>query len=162
MIARLTKLGLDERPVHLHKIRTMYPFSEFVQEKLYKDHGLAELGKFRDDFRLSDYGRILRRYWLDEIPQLFDWLRGEVKLVGMRATSPHFMGLYPRDLYNLYIRTKPGLIPPIVDDPKAGFDDIVRIEFEYLRQYQQRPVSTDVKYLLKTLHDIFIKGVRSK
>jgi lipopolysaccharide/colanic/teichoic acid biosynthesis glycosyltransferase len=162
LIARLTKVGLDGRPMYLHKIRTMYPFSEFVQERVYRDHGLNEAGKFKNDFRLTDYGRFLRRYWLDEIPQLFDWLRGEIKLVGMRATSPHFLSLYPRELYELYAQTKPGLIPPIFDASTAGFDDIVRIEYQYLKDYQRRPVAADLRCLLKTLHDIVIRGVRSR
>lgn len=162
MVARLTKVGLAGKPIYLHKLRSMYPFSEFVQEKIYKDHGLSETGKFRNDFRLTDYGRLLRRYWLDEIPQIFDWLRGEIKLVGMRATSPHFLSLYPRELYDLYVETKPGLIPPIFDSSTAGFEDIVRIEFDYLSAYQRRPVATDVRYLFKTLHDIVIRGIRSK
>jgi len=162
LVARLTKVGLDGKPLRLHKLRTMYPFSEFVQERVYRDHGLSETGKFKNDFRLTDYGRFLRRYWLDEIPQIFDWLRGEIKLVGMRATSPHYLSLYPQGLYDLYVQTKPGLIPPIFDASTAGFDDIVKIELAYLNAYQRRPVATDVRYLFKTLNDIVIRGVRSK
>ncbi|MFV1995766.1 MAG: sugar transferase [Verrucomicrobiales bacterium] len=162
LVARLAKVGLDGRPMYLHKLRTMYPFSEFIQEKIYEDHGLSETGKFKNDFRLTDYGRFLRRYWLDEIPQIFDWLRGEIKLVGMRATSPQFLSLYPKRLYDLYIQTKPGLIPPIFDASTDGFEDIVRIELAYLTAYQRRPVMADVRYFFKTLHDIFVRGVRSK
>lgn len=162
LVARLSKVGLFGHPMHLHKLRTMYPFSEFIQAKIHQDHGLSNTGKFRDDFRLTDYGRWLRKYWLDEIPQLYDWLRGEIKLVGMRATSPHFLSLYPRELYDLYIQTKPGLVPPIFDANTSGFEDITRIELEYLRAYQERPFATDVRCLFTTLHDIFVRGVRSK
>lgn len=162
LVARLTKVGLDGKPLHVHKLRTMYPFSEFVQERIYDDHGLSDTGKFKDDFRLTDYGKLLRRYWLDEIPQIFDWFRGEIKLVGMRATSPHFLSLYPKELYGLYVQTKPGLIPPIFDASTSGFEDIVRIELEYLDAYQNRPISTDVRYFFKTFNDIVIRGVRSK
>lgn len=162
LIARLTKVGLNGQPMHLHKVRTMYPFSEFIQEKIYKDHGLSNTGKFKNDFRLTDYGKYIRRYWLDEIPQIFDWLRGEIKLVGMRATSPHFLSLYPQELYDLYVQTKPGLIPPIFDASTTGFEEIVRIELAYLIAYQHQPVVTDVKCLFRTFHDIFIRGVRSK
>lgn len=162
LVTRLTKVGLDGQPLHIHKLRTMYPFSEFVQEKIFNDHGLSETGKFKNDFRLTDYGRFLRRYWLDEIPQIFDWLRGEIKLVGMRATSSQFLSLYPKGVYDLYVQTKPGLIPPIFDGSTSGFEDIVKIELAYLNAYQDRPVATDVRYFFKTVHDIVIRGVRSK
>jgi len=162
LVVRLTKVGLGGQRMHLHKLRSMYPFSEFLQEKIYKDHGLSNTGKFKNDFRLTDYGGFIRRFWLDEIPQIFDFLRGDIKLVGMRATSPQFLSLYPQEFYDLYIQTKPGLIPPIFDSNTNGFDDIVRVELEYLRDYQKHPLTTDVKYFFKTLHDIFIRGVRSK
>jgi len=162
LVVGLTKVGLDGVPLRLHKLRTMYPFSEFIQAKLYQDHGLSETGKFKDDFRLTDYGKFLRKYWLDEIPQVWDWLRGDIKLVGMRATSPHFLSLYPKELYDLYIQIKPGLIPPIFDENTQGFEDIVRVELTYLKSYQRSPVLTDVRYFFKTFNDIVFRGVRSK
>jgi len=162
LVVGLQKVGLDGVPLRLHKLRTMYPFSEFIQAKLYRDHGLSETGKFKDDFRLTDYGKFLRKYWLDEIPQVWDWLRGDIKLVGMRATSPHFLGLYPKELYDLYIQIKPGLIPPIFDENTQGFEDIVRIELEYLQAHYEHPVVTDIRYFFRTFNDIVFRGVRSK
>jgi lipopolysaccharide/colanic/teichoic acid biosynthesis glycosyltransferase len=162
LLARLSKVGLDGKPMHVRKVRSMYPFSEFIQERIYKEHGLSNTGKFKNDFRLTDYGKFVRRYWLDEIPQIFDWMRGEIKLVGMRATSPHFLSLYSQELYDVYVQTKPGLIPPIFDPNTNGFEDIARIELEYLRAYQDRPVTTDIRYFFRTLHDIFLRGIRSR
>jgi lipopolysaccharide/colanic/teichoic acid biosynthesis glycosyltransferase len=162
MIAVLEKVGLEGKIIHTHKIRTMYPFSEFLQKRIFEDHGLAATGKFANDFRLTDYGRFLRKYWLDELPQIFDWLRGDVKLLGMRATSPHFLSLYPKELYDLYIQIKPGLIPPIFDESTAGFDDIIRIELTYLQSYWTHPVRTDIRCLIGTFTDIVFRGVRSK
>lgn len=161
-IASLEKVGLDGKSIHTHKIRTMYPFSEFIQKRIFDDHGLATTGKFANDFRLTDYGRIMRKYWLDELPQVFDWLRGDIKLVGMRATSRHFLSLYPQELYDLYIQIKPGLIPPIFDENTSGFDQIVQIELTYLKSYWEQPFWTDVRYFMKTFMDIVFRGVRSK
>lgn len=161
-IVALEKVGLDGKIVRLHKIRTMYPFSEFLQKRVFEDHGLASTGKFANDFRLTDYGRIIRRYWLDELPQIFDWLRGDVKLVGMRATSRHFLSLYPKELIDLYVQIKPGLIPPIFDESTGGFDQIIKVELAYLKRYMERPFRTDVRYFIQTFVDIFIRGVRSK
>jgi len=161
-IASLEKVGLDGKSIHTHKIRTMYPFSEFLQQRVFEDHGLAPTGKFANDFRLTEYGRFLRKYWLDELPQIFDWLRGDIKLVGMRATSRQFLSLYPKEFYDQYIQIKPGLIPPIFDESIKGFDQIVEVELTYLKSYWEHPIRTDVRYFFQTFIDIVFRGVRSK
>lgn len=161
-IVALEKVGLDGEILRTHKIRSMFPFSEFLQKRIFEDHGLAATGKFMNDFRLTEYGSFLRKYWLDELPGIFDWLRGDVKLVGMRATSPHFLSLYPKKLYDLYIQIKPGLIPPIFDENTNGFDQIVDVELTYLQSYWDQPIRTDVRYFLKTFTDIVFRGIRSK
>jgi lipopolysaccharide/colanic/teichoic acid biosynthesis glycosyltransferase len=161
-IVALQKVGLDGKMIHMHKIRTMFPFSEFLQKRIFEDHGLAPSGKFMNDFRLTEFGKFLRKYWLDELPQIFDWLRGDVKLVGIRATSRHFLSLYPKEFYDLYIQIKPGLIPPIFDESTDSFDQIVEVEFSYLKCYPAHPIRTDIRYFCKTFTDIVFRGVRSK
>lgn len=124
-VVALNKVGLDGEMLKTHKVRSMYPFSEFLQKQIFEDHGLATTGKFKNDFRKTEYGKYLRRYWIDELPQLYDWLKGDIKLVGMRATSPHFLSLYPKEFIDLYVRVKPGLVPPLFDVATPGFDRIV-------------------------------------
>jgi hypothetical protein len=80
----------------------------------------------------------------------------------MRATSRHYLTLYPQKLYDLYIDTKPGLIPPIFGESTAGLDSIIAVELAYLQQYWKAPIRTDVRYFIRTLTDIFVRGVRSK
>jgi lipopolysaccharide/colanic/teichoic acid biosynthesis glycosyltransferase len=161
-IVALEKVGLDGEMIRTHKIRTMFPFSEFIQKRIFEDHGLSATGKFANDFRLTEIGQFLRKYWLDELPQIFDWLRGDIKLVGMRATSRHFLSLYPKELYDLYIQIKPGLIPPIFSESTNSFEQIVKIEMAYLQSYRKQPFRTDFRHLLQTFTDIVFKGVRSK
>lgn len=161
-IVALYKMGLNGNMIRLHKIRSMYPFSEFLQKHLYQMHGLTNTGKFKNDFRLTEYGPFIRKYWIDEIPGIYDWLRGDVKLVGMRATSPHYLSLYPREVIELYFLVKPGLVPPIFDEKTTGFEQIVEIERKYLESYLQNPIKTDLLYFWYTFRDIFIRKVRSK
>ncbi len=161
-IVALEKVGLDGEIIRMHKIRTMFPFSEFLQKRIFEEHGLASTGKFNNDFRLTEFGKILRKYWLDELPQIFDWLRGDVKLVGIRATSRHFLSLYPRNYLDLYVQIKPGLIPPIFDDSINSFAQIVEVELTYLQRYRDRPFRTDVRYLIQTFIDIVFRGIRSR
>ena len=161
-VVALEKVGMEGEVVRLHKVRSMYPYSEFMQQYMYETEGLNDMGKFKNDYRLSEYGPFIRKYWIDELPQLFDWLRGDIKLIGMRATSPQYLSLYPADLYNLYIQIKPGLVPPIFDEKTTGFEDIVRIEMEYLNEYLKSPMKADLGLFYKTFSDIFVRGVRSK
>lgn len=161
-VVALEKVGLDGEIVRLHKVRSMYPFSEFLQKRIFEDNGLASTGKFANDFRLTEYGNFIRKYWIDELPQIWDWLRGDIKLVGMRATSRHYLSLYPQELYDLYIQIKPGLIPPIFDEKTDSFDKIVEVEMAYLTSYMKSPLKTDVGLFFKTFTDIFFRGVRSK
>jgi lipopolysaccharide/colanic/teichoic acid biosynthesis glycosyltransferase len=161
-VVTLEKVGLEGRLIRTHKVRSMYAFSEFLQKDVFEKHGLTNTGKFKDDFRLTDYGPFIRKYWIDEIPGIYDWLRGDIKLVGLRATSPQYLSLYPRDFFKLYIQVKPGLIPPIFDEETTGFEQIVEIERTYLERYLENPWRTDLSYLWYTIRDIFVRRVRSK
>lgn len=161
-VVALEKVGLDGEPIRLHKVRSMYPFSEFLQKRILESHGLSQIGKFKNDPRLTEYGPMIRSTWIDELPGLYDWLRGDVKLVGMRATSPHFLSLYPQALYDLYIQIKPGLVPPIFDETTDGFEDIVKIEIAYLERYIKAPIKTDIQYFWYTFRDIVFRKVRSQ
>ena len=160
-VVALEKVTLDGEIIRLHKVRSMYPFSEFLQKAIFQRHGLSATGKFKNDFRITEYGKLFRRHWIDELPGVFDWLRGDIKLVGMRATSPQFLSLYPKEVYEIYTQVKPGLIPPIFDESTGGFEEIVRVEKTYLTRYLEAPVRTDVLYLWYTLRDIFVRKVRS-
>lgn len=161
-VVGLSKVGLDGQVLQTHKVRSMYPFSEFLQKQIFEAHGLVGTGKFKNDFRLTEYGKFLRRHWIDELPQLYDWLRGDIKLVGMRATSPHFLSLYPPEFIQLYVLVKPGLVPPLFEEGTEGFDAIVDIEFRYLRDHVRAPFRTDVRLLRDTFKAIVFRGVRSK
>lgn len=160
-VVGLTKVGLDGQMLQTHKVRSMYPFSEFLQKQIFDANGLVGTGKFKDDFRLTEYGKFLRRHWIDELPQIYDWLRGDIKLVGMRATSPHFLSLYPEEFIRLYVLVKPGLVPPLFAEGTEGFDAIVQIEFRYLREYARSPFRTDAILLWDTFKAIVFGGVRS-
>jgi len=157
----LDRVGLDGRIIKAHKIRTMYPFSEFLQKRIYEAHSMERTGKFASDFRITRYGRFLRKYWIDEVPQIFDWWRGDIKFVGLRAISRHYFSLYPKEVQDLYVQVKPGLVPPIFSETTAGFDQIVDVDWKYLQSYLEYPARTDLRYFFNTIKDIIFKGVRS-
>jgi lipopolysaccharide/colanic/teichoic acid biosynthesis glycosyltransferase len=159
-VVKLNRVSLYGTIIKIHKIRSMYPYSEFIQKKVFEDANLTSTGKFGNDFRITKLGKLCRKYWIDEIPQVIDWFRGKIKLVGIRAMSQHYFSLYPEDYKELYYKVKPGIISPIFDENTDGFTNIVRIEKQYLESYLQNPVKTDFKYFFITLNHM-LKGVRS-
>ena len=112
---RQTRLGRHGRPYTLYKIRTMVVDSE-------RDTGPRWAVK--GDPRITPLGRFLRRYHIDELPQLWNVLRGEMSLVGPRPERPEFVAQLERVIpcYRDRMRVRPGLtglaqvqLPPDVD-----------------------------------------------
>lgn len=161
-IIRLKRIGLNGEIIYLRKFRTMYPYSEYLQEYVYENFQLDETGKFKNDFRVTEYGKWFRKFWIDELPQLINWLEGDVSLVGVRALSQHYFSLYPEDVQKLRIQFKPGLVPPYYADMPKTFEEIVESERRYLLQKQKSPILTDIKYFFKAMYNIFFRNARSK
>ncbi len=161
-LIRLKRIGLDGKIINIYKFRTMHPYSEFLQDYIYEQNKLQNNGKFNDDFRITEWGKWFRRLWIDELPQLYNFMRGDVGLVGVRALSQHYFDLYPDDLKQLRIRFKPGLIPPYYADMPTDFDEIVESERRYLLQKVDRPFITDVIYFFRALYNIVFKNARSR
>ena len=160
-IVRLKRIGYKGEPLYIYKLRTMYPYSEFIQGDIYEKYHLDKSGKMKGDYRITSWGKIFRKYFIDEIPQLYNWIKGDIKLVGVRALSEHYFGLYPSDLQQKRTNFKPGLIPPYYADLPKSFDEIIESERNYLKQKESSPIITDIQYFLKAMSNIFL-GARSK
>ena len=160
-LIKLRRIGKNGKLVKVYKQRTMSPYSEYVQSLIYEWNGLGDGAKFKDDPRITAVGSFMRKYWLDEIPMLFNLLRGEVKIFGVRPISQHYLSLYPPEFQEFRNQFKPGLIPPLCIEVPSNMEEIVEIEKRYLEAYEKNPLRTDIRYTLKALHSIFIKKVRS-
>jgi lipopolysaccharide/colanic/teichoic acid biosynthesis glycosyltransferase len=161
-IVKLKRVGYQGKRVYIYKLRTMYPYSEFIQGHIYRKYDLDTSGKFKNDFRITSWGKFFRSYFIDEIPQLYNWLIGDIKLIGVRALSEHYFGLYPPDIQELRVKSKPGIIPPYYADMPNSFDEILNSEKKYFLEKQKKPVSTDLKYLFKVFYNIAFRGARSR
>lgn len=157
----LKRIGKDGKIINVYKVRTMFPYAEYIQEYIYSTNKLREGGKFYRDFRVSTAGRIMRRLWIDELPMVWNLLKGDLKIVGVRPLSKHYLSLYTSEHRNFRIRFKPGLIPPFYADNPKTIDEIIESEHKYLIAYQKHPFLTDVKYFFKALYNIIIKRKRS-
>lgn len=160
-IIKLKRIGKDGKRFNVYKLRTMHPFSEYLQEYVYKKNKLQEGGKIKDDFRISPEGRVLRKFWIDELPMLVNILKGDMKIVGVRPLSPHFFSLYNDDLQKDRVKSKPGFIPPFYVDLPKTMDEIMASEKKYLDLYKKSPIKTDIKYFFLAFKNVLFKGARS-
>ena len=160
-IVKLKRIGYKGEFLNIYKLRTMYPYSEFIQGDIYEKYHLDKSGKMKGDYRITSWGKIFRKYFIDEIPQLYNWLKGDINLVGVRALSEHYFGLYPTDLQRKRVTFKPGLVPPYYADLPKSFDEIIESERRYLIQKEKSPINTDLKYFSKAIRNILF-GARSK
>ncbi len=162
LLFSMKRMGKHNKPITVYKFRSMHPYAEYAQAYLHRTNGLDAGGKFKDDYRVSTGGRLIRKYWIDELPMLYNLLRGDIKLIGVRPISSHYFSLYPEKLQTLRGRHKPGLLPPFYADLPKEFDEIVRSELNYLEAYEKAPLKTDLAYLGKIIKNIFFHQARSK
>lgn len=161
-VFKMKRVGRGGQPVHVYKLRTMHPYSEYLQAYLYATNNLDASGKFKDDFRITTWGRTFRKLWIDELPMLLNWLRGDLQLVGVRPLSEHYLSLYPDDLAERRCRHKPGLVPPFYADLPNGFEEVLDSEAAYLEAYERAPVRTNLRYFGRAMYNIFVKRARSQ
>ena len=95
-VVRLNRVGYKGKIIKIYKVRSMYAYSEFIQKKVFDMRGLDQSGKFPNDFRITEYGKFIRKIWLDELPQIINIIKYDIKLVGIRAMSEHYFTLYPK------------------------------------------------------------------
>ncbi len=160
-IVKFKRTGTNGNIVQVYKFRTMHPYSEYLQEYVFEKNNLKEGGKFRDDFRISSWGKLMRKTWIDELPMVYNWFVGDMKLFGVRPLSKQYLDLYPQDLQNLRKKVKPGLIPPYYADMPKTFDDICESERRYIESFLKNPLRTQVGYFGKAVYNIVVKGARS-
>lgn len=149
VLFRQQRAGQGGRPFTMHKFRTMVPDAEDLKESLMH---LNELEwpdfKITNDPRVTGPGRLLRKLSLDELPQLYDVLRGRMSLVGPRPT-----GAKPED-YALWqterLDVKPGItgLWQLYGRATVMFDDRSRLDIAYV---QRRCLWLDIQILSRTI-----------
>lgn len=160
-LIRLRRQGKDGKTIGVYKFRTMYPYSEFLQEYIFNLNNLQEGGKIKDDFRVSPLGKFLRKVWLDEFPMILNLLRGQLKIVGVRPLSMQYYNLYSDELKQMRSEVKPGLIPPFYVDLPKTLDEIQESELKYIEQYKKSPAKTDWIYFWRAVGNIVLNKARS-
>lgn len=161
-LIKLRRVGKDGKLFNVFKFRTMYAYAEYLQTYIYENNDLDIGGKFSDDYRITEWGRFLRKTWLDELPMFINLIKGQIKLVGVRPLSQQYFNLYSPEIQQLRIKTKPGLLPPYYVDIPNTLEEIQESERKYLEAYLEHPFRTDWVYFWRIVGNILFKGKRSK
>ncbi len=158
---RMKRMGAKGKEIFVYKIRTMHPYAEFLQDYVYETNSLEKGGKFKNDFRVTTWGKVLRKLWIDEIPMILNFLKGEIKLVGVRPLSSHYLSLYTDSHKRKRSLVKPGLVPPYYADMPDTLPEIMESEARYIREYKESPFKTDLSYFIKATTNILFRNARS-
>ena len=155
------RVGLDERLFTIYKFRTMDNDGEHERVELISLLGRDIFGKAIDDPRNTPLGRIMRKYWIDELPQLWNIRIGDMDWIGPRPLMPDDYYALPQYLRELRKRVKPGFVPCTYADyfDLRTQEDTWTSEMRYLEQKLRNPKQTDLQYFLRALNSIR-KGVR--
>lgn len=162
-ILYLERVGKNRQIIKVYKFRTMHSYAQYLQEYVYERNSLREGGKLADDFRVNIWGKVMRRLWLDELPMIWNMLKGDLKLVGVRPLSEHYFSLYTPEMQELRTRVKPGLFPPFYYERQTpqGLDEIQDSERRYVESYLKHPFRTDMRYFWGSIFNILFRLKRS-
>jgi exopolysaccharide biosynthesis polyprenyl glycosylphosphotransferase len=156
VIYRSVRPGIGCRPFHCFKFRTMKVGADAEQDELEQlNESDGTLFKIRDDPRLTRVGRVLRRFSLDELPQIVNVLRGEMSLVGPRP-----LPIRDYDRLEEWHRRRYNVLPgmtglwQIAGRSDLSFDDLVRLDFYYLENWS---IWLDITILFKTPFVVFAR-----
>ena len=161
-LIKLPRVCKNKEIRYFYKFRTMHPYAEYIQKYVFDARGGMDIAdKSNDDWRITTWGKFMRKYWLDELPMLINWFKRDVKLVGVRPLSKTMFDTYPEWLQEKRTKSKPGLIPPFYIDHPDTFEELFASEDKYLTEYLEHPIRTDIKYFFLTMHSILTRKTHS-
>jgi lipopolysaccharide/colanic/teichoic acid biosynthesis glycosyltransferase len=150
VVFRQERIGLRGRPFTLLKFRTMVAEADQLLDELRaRNEADGPLFKLRQDPRVTRVGAVLRRYSIDELPQLWNVLKGEMSLVGPRPPLAREVALYEEwQLDRLEVR--PGItgLWQVSGRSELSFDDYVRLDLFYVENWS---IAYDLFILSKTV-----------
>lgn len=149
------RVGKNGRTFKFYKFRSMIPNAEKKLDGLLNKNEMeGPVFKMKDDPRITRVGRFIRRSSIDELPQLYNVLKGNMSLVGPRPPLMREVSQYT-DEQMLRVSIKPGITCYWQIQPKRNslsFDEWLALDMKYI---EERSLLTDVKILFKTVGAVF-------
>lgn len=167
---RQTRIGIRGEEFDFLKLRSMrcaagdHAHREYVKKWIHlgeraaangKEQDGEKIFKLTDDKRITRVGRILRRYRIDELPQIINVLRGDMSLIGPRPALPYELELY-KGWHRRRLDAVPGItgLWQVSGGNRLSFDDMVRLDVKYIEDWS---LISDIKILARTV-PVLLRG----
>ncbi|MCC6077603.1 multidrug MFS transporter [Bacillus thuringiensis] len=150
------RIGKDGKEFHMYKFRSMVVDAEEKLKDLLKHNEVSgAMFKMKEDPRVTRIGKFIRKTSIDELPQLFNVLKGEMSLVGPRPPLPREVHEYTEyDKQRLLVTPGCAGLWQVTERNSVGFKEMVELDLEYINK---RSVIYDLKIIFKTIQ-IMIKS----
>lgn len=154
---RQVRCGVDGQPFEVVKFRTMVDDADDLRAQLRaeseEERGGDVLFKLAEDPRVTKFGRKLRNWSIDELPQLWNVLKGEMSIVGPRPL-PYDEADQATGMFSARTRVKPGLAGPwqAYGRSTIPFEDMIRLDYSYVVGWS---MAEDMRLLLRTVNAVF-------
>lgn len=148
------RVGLNGRHFKMYKFRSMVINAEELLVKLKaKNEMSGPMFKIKDDPRITKLGRFIRRTSIDELPQLFNVLRGNMSLVGPRPNLPREVAKFS-DNHKQKLAVKPGLTCywQVMGRSNIDFEEWMELDIKYIKE---RSLWLDIKLIFMTVGVLF-------
>lgn len=144
------RIGKDGTKFHMYKFRSMVSNAEeLLEELLDQNEASGALFKMKQDPRITRIGKFIRKTSIDELPQLWNVLKGEMSLVGPRPPLEREVADYSeRDLMRLIVTPGCTGLWQLNGRSNLGFEEMVTLDLQYI---QSRSLMVDLKIICKTL-----------
>lgn len=156
IIYKSLRIGKNRQPFYMYKFRTMVANAEKQRGKLYEQAKLhGQLFKLQNDPRITPIGGFLRKYSLDEFPQLMNVLRGEMSLVGPRPYVPEESDTFKAP-FTVRFNVIPGMTGPwqVTGRSNLTFEQLCHLEMDYVTRWT---LGLDATLLFKTIPCVLLK-----
>lgn len=153
---RATRVGLNNEPFSMWKFRTMVPDADAMRSQLLNlNEGAGALFKIKDDPRVTRVGKILRRYSIDELPQLFNVIGGSMSLVGPRPPLREEVDLYDGRIARRML-VKPGMtgLWQVSGRSDLSWEESVRLDLSYVENWS---IMQDLVIMWRTVRAVMAK-----
>ncbi len=148
------RVGKDGKHFKMYKFRSMVQNAEELKEKLLSQNEMSgPMFKMKEDPRITKVGKFIRKTSIDELPQLFNVIKGDMSLVGPRPNLPKEVAQFS-EYHKLKLKAKPGLTCywQVMGRNSIGFEEWMELDIKYIRE---RSIWLDLKLIFRTFFVLF-------